>query len=146
MLCKVKELVIFGYWGYLLCSNFCFCFFSWNFYRHCEFHSRIKNLRNSGEIYKCKLLRKKNDNIEVLCSRLLMNLSISHDERIQVNNVIREYDDEKCSKNTKSINPKTVKRNKWRRTTSSKCTACNRKIVKNWYLSKSKKLVDYKVV
>ena len=88
-----------------MCLKFCFCFFSWYSIgitssiaglKTCAIIAGIKkykskNKKTKKEHYKIVLLVKtKSNSIEVLISRALNNLYISHDEFISVNNVIRK--------------------------------------------------------
>ena len=112
-------LTYFSFCGCRKCFNFCFGFFSWHFYRHCEVCVRIKNFPYNCGIKKYKpiitKLRKEHDKIVllaktklnitgILISKDLLDSYISHDEFFPATNALKKYDDLKeAIKNPKAI-------------------------------------------
>ena len=92
-----------------MCFHFCFCFFSQNSYRNCKFVLELNICITTPGIRKYKSIinkkRKKHDKIvlaksklnsmEVLISKTLNDLNITHDEFLLINNVLKEFYDTK---------------------------------------------------
>ena len=92
----------------MLCFHFCFCFFSQNSYRNWKFTLELNICITTAGIKKYKSIinkkRKKHDkivllaksklnSIEVLISKTLNDLNITHDEFLLINNVLKEFYD-----------------------------------------------------
>ena len=99
-------LSFFSFYGYWIYFNFCLCLCICYSYRNCEFHNRteicVTKLQEVKK-YKSTIKKKKNkyDKIILLAktklnsrkipiSRVLINLFISPDELVLLNNVVRE--------------------------------------------------------
>ena len=89
-----------------MCFHFCFCFFSWHSCKYYKFCSRIKigiiiaGIKKYKSIIKIKkkkhdkialLAKYKLNSIEVLISKALINLSITYDEFVSINNLLKEF-------------------------------------------------------
>ena len=106
------------------------------------------------------LAKSKLNSVKVLISKALIDLNISHDEFVLINNVLKLfYDMEekikytensksktmlsycvRCRKNTESKNPKVVRTKNGRVMLLSKCSVSN---CKNWSFLKNKKREKY---
>ena len=106
--------------------NFCFCFFDWYSIgitssaiglKICAVAAGIKNYNSTIKKKKKKhdkivlLAKSKLNSIEVLISKTLIDLNVSHDEFVLISNLLKEYDDmrklwwyEKRNKRFKDLN------------------------------------------
>ena len=81
--------------------HFCFCFFNWYFYRNYEFCSRMGIKKHKPIIKKKKekhhktifSAKSKLNSIEILISKALIDLNVSHDEFVLINNVLKKIYD-----------------------------------------------------
>ena len=114
----------FSFCGYWIYFNFCLCLCICYSYRNCEFHNRIEIcVKKLQEVKKDKSAIKKKKNKynkiillaktklnsrKILISRVLIDLFISPDELVSLNNVVRE-----CvymKEGTKNLKASTVNR------------------------------------